>query len=396
MYRVPAIAVLLAAAAFPPSLEGQMRAIQRPRIQVNVGPRFRLPPPSSGFGVMSPRSFGRRALFVGPVAFRHNLRFNIFFGNSCFTSPFFDPFFCRQFFFRNRFLFAQPVFLPYPVYTAPYYQVAEQSPVATADRESDLAREIDRLRDEVERMREEQLSREQARQAALQPRPSVEDKPAPTILVFRDGRRSKVQNFAIAGQTLWMFTEQRARKIPVSDLDLAATKVRSSREEEERGQPPYHPLMMTKILVYGYCVGVFSSRKIHQPGGQANGKQPYWQTDYGDIAPRVAFAWSPSSASGLMKSVLGDHGKTSIRGGIGLYYDHFGQGVVDSFNSIGSFGLSTSVTNPLGVLTVDQSPRFSATNTIPTTAAGGCSTPPCTILAPPFPTGTSFGPRQSD
>ena len=172
---------------------------------------------------MSPRPFGRRALFFGPMAFHHNLRFNVFFGNSCFTGRFFDPFFCQQFFFRNRFLFAQPVFLPYPVYTAPYYQVAE-SPVATADRKSDLAREIDRLRDEVERMREEQLSREQARQAALQPRPSVEDKPAPTILVFRDGRRSEVHNFALVGQTLWVFTEQRARKMPVSDLDVESTK----------------------------------------------------------------------------------------------------------------------------------------------------------------------------
>ena len=81
---------------------------------------------------MSPRPFGRRAVFVGPVGFRHNLRFSIFFGNSCFTSSFFDPFFCQQFFFRNRFLFAQPVFLPYPVYTAPYYQVAEQTPSTVA------------------------------------------------------------------------------------------------------------------------------------------------------------------------------------------------------------------------------------------------------------------------
>ena len=23
-----------------------------------------------------------------------------------------------------------------------------------------------------------------------------------------------------------------------------------------RGYPPYHPLMMTKLLVYGYCIGV--------------------------------------------------------------------------------------------------------------------------------------------
>ena len=34
--------------------------------------------------------------------------------------------------------------------------------------------------------------------------------------------------------------------------------------ETERGQPPYDPLMMTKVLVYGYCVGVYSSRKIQR------------------------------------------------------------------------------------------------------------------------------------
>src|ERR1700688_3606616 len=31
--------------------------------------------------------------------------------------------------------------------------------------------------------------------------------------------------------------------------------------DEQRGQPPYDPRMMTKVLVYGYCVGVFSSRR---------------------------------------------------------------------------------------------------------------------------------------
>jgi len=38
----------------------------------------------------------------------------------------------------------------------------------------------------------------------------------------------------------------------------------SAYEDEERGYPPYHPVMLTKVLVYGYCVGVFSSRKIQQ------------------------------------------------------------------------------------------------------------------------------------
>ncbi len=48
----------------------------------------------------------------------------------------------------------------------------------------------------------------------------------------------------------------------VDQLDLSA--IESVYEEEDRGLPPYHPRMMTKILVYGYCVGVFSSRRIQK------------------------------------------------------------------------------------------------------------------------------------
>jgi len=38
----------------------------------------------------------------------------------------------------------------------------------------------------------------------------------------------------------------------VDQLDLSA--IESVYEKEDRGQPPYHPGMMTKILLYGYCV----------------------------------------------------------------------------------------------------------------------------------------------
>ncbi len=46
----------------------------------------------------------------------------------------------------------------------------------------------------------------------------------------------------------------------VDELDLSA--IEAVYGDEQRGQPPYHPRMMTKLLVYGYCVGVFSSRRI--------------------------------------------------------------------------------------------------------------------------------------
>ena len=48
----------------------------------------------------------------------------------------------------------------------------------------------------------------------------------------------------------------------VDQLDLRAME--STYETEERGQPPCHPQMMTKILLYGYCVRVFSSRQIQK------------------------------------------------------------------------------------------------------------------------------------
>jgi transposase len=48
----------------------------------------------------------------------------------------------------------------------------------------------------------------------------------------------------------------------VDQLDLSA--IESVYEQEDRGQPPYHPRMMVKILVYSYCVGVFSSRRMEK------------------------------------------------------------------------------------------------------------------------------------
>jgi transposase len=48
----------------------------------------------------------------------------------------------------------------------------------------------------------------------------------------------------------------------VDQLDLSP--MHAVYGEERRGQPPYDPRMMTKLLVYGYCVGVYSSRKIQQ------------------------------------------------------------------------------------------------------------------------------------
>jgi len=47
----------------------------------------------------------------------------------------------------------------------------------------------------------------------------------------------------------------------VDHLNLSAVM---SRYGEEKGYPPYHPAMMVKVLLYAYCIGVPSSRKIEK------------------------------------------------------------------------------------------------------------------------------------
>ena len=118
----------------------------------------------------------------------------------------------------------------------------------------------------------------------------------------------------------------------------------------------------------------------YSPSGQANGKKPYWPWDYKDLGPRLAFAYAPNAHEGLWHALFGGSGKTSIRGGFGIVYDHFGTALVDTFDQSGSFGLNTVVSNPASQQTVDGSARFTALNVIPTSSVDG-------VLLNPAPTG---------
>lgn len=46
-----------------------------------------------------------------------------------------------------------------------------------------------------------------------------------------------------------------------------------------------------------------------------------YQNDYNNFAPRVGFAYSPDFKSGFMRTLFGEVGTSSIRGGFGIFYD---------------------------------------------------------------------------
>jgi hypothetical protein len=98
--------------------------------------------------------------------------------------------------------------------------------------------------------------------------------------------------------------------------------------------------------------------------GRYNGRPDYWTPEKGNLGPRVAIAYSPTPSSGFWRNVLGD-GKSSIRAGYSLVYDHFGAAIVDSFDTQGSFGLSTTLQTSAEVLKAGSAPRFSGVSNVP-------------------------------
>lgn len=101
------------------------------------------------------------------------------------------------------------------------------------------------------------------------------------------------------------------------------------------------------------------------PSGQSRGGKPYWPMNKDNFAPRFSLAYSPGFQEGLLKAIFGGPGKSSIRAGIGMYYDHFGEGIVDGFSQFGSFGLTSTQAAPSNILTPDDAPRYTSRTSVP-------------------------------
>ena len=137
--------------------------------------------------------------------------------------------------FHDRFRFRT-----YPVYGYPYFYGGYYDPFygdwynssSAYDSSQDdyaaqqTARQIDDLSRQVQDLRQERESSQDS--AATVPQPPVRaetkvENGMTTVLVFLDKRIQEVKNYAIANEMVVVFDDHRTKKIPLADIDLAAT-----------------------------------------------------------------------------------------------------------------------------------------------------------------------------
>jgi hypothetical protein len=112
---------------------------------------------------------------------------------------------------------------PYPDYGygSGYGYNTPADPTAQGDlmAENMLGDQINRLHAEVDQMRYAQQQ--------FAPPPAAEPDPqppsTPVTLVLRNGQQLRVQNYAVMDQTFWDFSAQPTRKIPIANIDVAAS-----------------------------------------------------------------------------------------------------------------------------------------------------------------------------
>ena len=117
--------------------------------------------------------------------------------------------------------------------------------------------------------------------------------------------------------------------------------------------------------------------------GSPNGQPNFWTPQKLNFAPRVAFAYATKD------------NKSTIRGGFSIAYDHFGAGVIDSYQSNPQSLLSLSQTNLETFTDINSNPRFTGFNSVPAVAGATSSLAlPYTPAESPFTFDYSINDKQ--
>ena len=141
--------------------------------------------------------------------------------------------------FYSPYLWSAPIYGGFgysSIYSAPLYPdepyVSPQPEVpAASQNQTDLAYQVGRLSAEIEQLRQQQNTNSFVQAPVPRVQEPLPRSSPPITLVFRDGHRMEIHNYAVVGQTLWILDEGAASKIDVADLDIKATQ----RENHGRG-----------------------------------------------------------------------------------------------------------------------------------------------------------------
>lgn len=232
-----AIAVLLAGLSYPLSLHAQRLGAVRSFAPARGGfaTRASRPATASTRVIRTKPAPGPRSARHGSVSrppHRYQLNSGYWPGTPCLTNPgYANSYFCRQYLPPQNYSYAPfyglPLWYGLPAY--PSQEEEASTPAPAPEENAALAGQVERLAEEVELLREERLSGPAPSPAAAAPLP--EEKRPAAVLVYRDGHKGEAENYAVLGQTLYVFEGERTRRIPLAELDLDATQ----RLNEEQG-----------------------------------------------------------------------------------------------------------------------------------------------------------------
>ncbi len=103
-------------------------------------------------------------------------------------------------------------------------------------------------------------------------------------------------------------------------------------------------------------------------GGPVNHGPGFYNFEKTDFSPRVSIAYSPRPHGGLLRSLFGENDKTVIRAGYSRVYDRAGFALLNTFDQVGSAGLTTTLQNPCCTFNetgAEDLPRITGINTLP-------------------------------
>ncbi len=103
-------------------------------------------------------------------------------------------------------------------------------------------------------------------------------------------------------------------------------------------------------------------------GGPVNHRPGFYNFEKTDFSPRISIAFSPRPGSGLLKKFFGENDKTVIRAGFSRVYDRAGFALLNTSDSVGAAGLTTTLQNPCCTFNqtgAEDLPRITDINTIP-------------------------------